>query len=146
MASNTELDLEDEVEDVTEEVGRDVIIIESVNAKGISKESAVWLYFEKMEECLERTGSHRVANCKECGKGIKVVKGNTSNLMSHLKTKHSKEVRRKTDEKRKSKQSSSQSSVLKRHAQQSLPGMAAKKAKLDSNSTLHKKSQMELLV
>ena len=36
MASNTESDLEDEVEDVTEEVGRDVIIIESVNAKGIS--------------------------------------------------------------------------------------------------------------
>ena len=134
---------------MTEEVGRDVIIIESVNAKGISKESTVWLYFEKTEECLERTGSHRVANCKECGKGIKVVKGNTSNLMSHLKTKHSKiyeEVRRKTDEKRKSKQSSSQSSVLKRHAQQSLPCMAAKKAKLDNNSTLHKKSQMELLV
>ncbi|XP_065895778.1 zinc finger BED domain-containing protein 4-like [Dysidea avara] len=142
MASNTESDLEDEVEDVTEEVGRDVIIVESVNAKGKSKESAVWLYFEKMEERLERTGSHRVANCKECGKGIKVVKGNTSNLMSHLKTKHSKiyeEVRRKTDEKHKSKQSSSQSSVLKRHAQQSLPGMAAKKTKLDSNSVLHKK-------
>ena len=149
MASNTESDLEDEVEDVMEEVGRDVIIIESVNAKGICKESAVWLYFEKTEECLERTGSHRVANCKECEKGIKVVKGNTSNLMSHLKKKHSKiyeEVRRKTVEKRKSKQSISQSSVLKRHAQQSLPGMAAKKAKLDSNSTLHKKSQMELLV
>ncbi|XP_065895780.1 zinc finger BED domain-containing protein 4-like [Dysidea avara] len=142
MASNTESDLEYEVEDVTEEVGRDVIIVESVNAKGKSKESAVWLYFEKTEERLERTGSHRVANCKECGKGIKVVKGNTSNLMSHLKTKHSKiyeEVRRKTDEKYKSKQSSSQSSVLKRHAQQSLPGMAAKKTKLDSNSALHKK-------
>ena len=71
-----------------------------------------------------------MANCKECGKGIKVVKGNTSKLKSHLKTKHSKiyeEVRRKTDEKRKSKQSSSQSSVLKRYTQQSLPGMAAKK-------------------
>ena len=90
MASNTESDLEYEVEDVTEEVGWDVIIVESVNAKGKSKESAVWLYFEKTEERLERTGSHRVANCKECGKGIKVVKGNTSNLMSHLKTKHSK--------------------------------------------------------
>ena len=34
MASNTESDLEDKVEDVTEEVGRDVIIVESVNAKG----------------------------------------------------------------------------------------------------------------
>jgi len=29
--------------------------------------------------------------------------------------------------------------VLKRHTQQSLPGIAAKKAKLDSSSTLHKK-------
>ena len=44
-----------------------------------------------------------MANCKECGKSMKVVKGNTSNLMSHLKTKHSEEVRRKTDEKCKSK-------------------------------------------
>ena len=130
MASNTEPDLEDEVEDVTEEVGQDVIIVESVNAKGKSKESAVWLYFEKTKERLERTGSHCVANCKECRNCIKVVKGNTSNLMNHVKTKHSKiyeEVRRKTNENRKSKQSSSQSSVLKRHAQQSLPGMAAKK-------------------
>jgi len=31
------------------------------------------------------------------------------------------------------------SRVLKRHTQQSLPGIAAKKAKLDSSSTLHKK-------
>ena len=36
MASNTESDLEDEVEDVTEEGGRDFIIVESVNAKGKS--------------------------------------------------------------------------------------------------------------
>ena len=76
---------------------------------------------------------------------MKVVKGNTSNLMSHLKTKHSKiyeEVRRKTDEKRKSKlqtDQSCQSRVLKRHTQQSLPGIATKKAKLISSSTLHKK-------
>ncbi|XP_065895777.1 zinc finger BED domain-containing protein 4-like [Dysidea avara] len=101
-----------------------------------------------MEECLERTGSHRVANCKEGGKGIKVVKGNTSNLMSHLKTKHSKvyeEVRRKTDEKRKSKQSSSQSSALKTHVQQSLPGMAAKKPSWIAIVPFTRKSQEELL-
>ena len=70
------------------------------------------------------------------------MKGNTSNLMSHLKTRHSKiydKVRWKTDEKRKSKQPSSQSRVLKTHTQQSLSGIAAKKAKLDSSSTLHKK-------
>ena len=105
MASNTELDFEDEVEEA-EEAGPDVMIVESVNAKGKRKESAVWLYFEKTEE---RSGSQsqaqRVANCKECGKSIKVVKGNTSNLMSHLKTRHSKIY----DEKRKSKQPSSQS-------------------------------------
>ena len=70
MASNTELDLEDEVEDVTEEVGRDVIIVESVNAKGKSKESAVWLYFEKMEESLEGLGSPRSA--EKPGKYFKV--------------------------------------------------------------------------
>ena len=87
MASNTESELEDEVEE-TEEAGPDVMIVESVNAKGKSKESAVWLYFEKTEE---RSGSQsqaqRVANCKECGKSIKVVKGNTSNLMSLTKHK-----------------------------------------------------------
>ena len=37
MASNTESDLEDEVEE-TEEAGPDVMIVESVNAKGKSKE------------------------------------------------------------------------------------------------------------
>jgi len=40
MASNTESDLEDKVEE-TEEAGRDVIVVELVNAKGKSKESAV---------------------------------------------------------------------------------------------------------
>ena len=73
-----------------EEAGPDDMLVESVSAKGKSKESAVWLYFEKTEE---RSGSQSqaqcVANCKECGKSIKVVKGNTSK-MSHLKTRHSK--------------------------------------------------------
>ena len=40
MASNTESKLEDKVEE-TEEAGPDVMIVESVNAKGKSKESAV---------------------------------------------------------------------------------------------------------
>ena len=65
MVSNTESELEDEVEE-TEQVGPDVMIVESVNAKGKSKESAVWLYFETTEE---RSGSQsqaqHVANCKE---------------------------------------------------------------------------------
>jgi len=103
--------MEDEVEE-TEEAGPDVMIIELDNAKGKSKQSAVWLHFEKTEESSgTRSQAHRVATCNECGKSIKVVKGITSNLMSHLKTRHSKiyeEVRRKTDEKCKSKQSSSQ--------------------------------------
>ena len=146
MASNTESD--HEVEE-TEEAGPDVMIVESVNAKGKSKESAVWLYFEKTGE---RSGSQsqaqRVANCKECGKSIKVVKGNTSNLMSHLKSRHSKiyeEVRRKTDEKRKSDQPSSQSRVLKRHTQQSLPGIAAKKPSWIAVAPYTRKSREELL-
>ena len=142
MASNTESDMEDEVEK-TEEAGPDVMIVESDNAEGKSKQSAVWLQFKKTEDSSgTRSQAQRMANCNECRKSIKVVKGNTSNLISHLKTTHSniyEEVRRKTDEKHKSKQSSSHSRVLKRHTQQSLPGIAAKKAKLDSSSTLHKK-------
>ena len=51
MASNTESDFED---DVTEEVEWDVVVVESVNAKGKSKESAVRLHFEKWTE--ERAG------------------------------------------------------------------------------------------
>ena len=44
------------------------------------------------------------------------------------------------DEKRNSKQSSNQSSVVKKkHSQPTLPGIAAKKAKLESSSTLYKK-------
>ena len=70
MASNTELD--HEIEEM-EEAGPDVMIVESVNAKGKSKDSVVWLYFKKTEE---RSGSQsqaqHVANCKECGKSIKV--------------------------------------------------------------------------
>ena len=56
MASNTESELEDEVEE-TEEAGPDVMIVESVNAIGKSK-SAVCLYFEKTEE---RSGSQSQA-------------------------------------------------------------------------------------
>ena len=70
MASNTELD--HKVEEM-EEAGRNVMIVELVNAKGKSKVSAVWLYFEKTGE---RSGSQsqaqHVANCKERGKSIKV--------------------------------------------------------------------------
>jgi len=87
MASNTESDLED---DVTEEVERDVVVVESVNVKGKGKDSVVWLHFEKRTEGRAGSQAQHMGNCKECGKGIKVVKGNTSNLMSHLKTKHSK--------------------------------------------------------
>ena len=47
MESYTESDLEDEV---TEEVGQDVIV-DSVNAKGTaSKASTVWIYYEKTKE------------------------------------------------------------------------------------------------
>ena len=60
MASNTELELEDKVEEM-EEVGPDVMIVESVNAKGKRKESAVWLYFEKTEE---RSGSQESGSAR----------------------------------------------------------------------------------
>ena len=137
----------EESQETSPDITDDITIVESVreSVKDKSKESAVRLFFEKTDE--EKSGSQgqRVANCKECRKSMKVVKGNTFNLKSHLKTKHSKiyeEVRQKTDEKCKSKlqtNRSCQSRVLIRHTQQSLPGIAAKKAKLNSSSTLHKK-------
>jgi len=111
MASNTELEMEDEVEE-TEDARLDVMIVKSDNAKGKSKQSAVRLHFEKTEESSGTwSQAQHVATCNECWKSIKVVKGNTSYLISHLKMRHSKiyeEVRQKTDEKHKSKQSSSQ--------------------------------------
>ena len=51
-----------------------------------SREIAVWTSFEKMDQ----VGTVRVARCKDCGKASKVLKGNTTNLMSHLTTKHPK--------------------------------------------------------
>ena len=56
MASNTESD--HKVEE-TEETGPHVMIVESVNAKGKSKESAVWLYFmkDKGKEWISESGS-----------------------------------------------------------------------------------------
>ena len=59
MASNTELNLED---NVMEEVELDVVVVELVNLKGKSKESVIWLYFEKRTE--EKTGSqaHHMVN------------------------------------------------------------------------------------
>ena len=44
-----------------------------------------------------------MANCKHYGKAVKVVKGNMTNLMSHLRTKYPKiheEMRQKTNEKK----------------------------------------------
>ena len=64
------------------------------------KESAVWIYFEKMDQV---GAGYRVASCKDCGKAVKILKGNTTNLMSHLRTKYPKvheEMRQKTDEKK----------------------------------------------
>ena len=46
---------------------------------------------------------YRMASCKDCGKAVKILKGNTTNLMSHLRTKHPKiheEMRQKTDKKK----------------------------------------------
>ena len=98
----------EESQEISPDITDDITIVESAreSVKDKSKESAVWLFFEKTDEEKRGCQGQRVANCKDCGKSMKVVKGNTSNLMSHLKTKHSKiyeEVRRKTDEKRKNK-------------------------------------------
>ena len=67
-----------------------------------SRESAIWIHFEKMDQVAIGTEC-RMASCKDCGKAVKVLKGNTTNLMSHLRTKHPKihgEMRQKTDKKK----------------------------------------------
>ena len=64
------------------------------------KVSAVWIYFEKMDQV---GAGYRVASCKDCGKAVKILKGITTNLMSNLRTKHPKiheEMRQKNDEKK----------------------------------------------
>ena len=79
-----------------------------------------------------------MAKCKDCGTTVNVLEVNTTNLMSHQRTKHPKvyEVaRQKTDEKKSIRKQTSQATTK---PQITLPGMAARKAKLDSNSTLHK--------
>ena len=62
--------------------------------------------------------------------------------MSHLKTKHSKkyeEVRQKTEERKQiCKQTSSNQRKFQLASQATLPGIAAKKAKLESSSVLKK--------
>jgi len=65
-----------------------------------------------------------------------------SPLLSDRVTYTYEEVRQKTNKKYKSKQSSSQSSVQKRHTQQSLPRIAAKKkkAKLHLAQENHKRN------
>ena len=51
-----------------------------------SREIAVCTSFEKMDQ----VGTGCVARYKDCGKAAKVLKGNATNLMSHLRTKHPK--------------------------------------------------------
>ena len=74
----------------------------TANEKGAKKEeSTVWLYFPKIKN-LGQSGAGYHVECTECRKNVKTAKGNTTNLMSHLRTKHLKkfvEVRQKTEEK-----------------------------------------------
>ena len=89
------------------------------------KESAVWIYFEKMDQV---GAGYRVASCKDCGKAVKILKGNTTNLMSHLRTKHPKiheEMRQKTDEKKRIRKQSIQAKKFNDKQQTTLPDIAA---------------------
>ena len=92
MASGTASELEgvevpECVADESATVSRSKEKIRTESTDMDSRESAVWLYFEKMDQV--GTGYH-VANCKGCGKVVKVLKGNTTNFMSHLRIKHPK--------------------------------------------------------
>ena len=61
------------------------------------------LYFDNMDRVGSGESGDRMAKCKDCGTTVKVSKNNTSNLMSHLRTRLPKihEVaRQKSDEKK----------------------------------------------
>ena len=86
----------EESQETSPDITDDITIVELARelVKDKNKESVVWLFFEKTDEKKSGSQGQRMANCKECGKSMKVVKGNTFNLMSHLKTKHSKYMRK----------------------------------------------------
>ena len=48
------------------------------------KQSKVWMYFQK----IKNSDGGDCVKCTECGKTVKTKTGNTTNLLSHLKTKH----------------------------------------------------------
>jgi len=50
----------------------------------------IWLYFDKMDQVGGGESEDHMAKCKDCGTNVKVCKDNTSNLMSHLQTRHPK--------------------------------------------------------
>jgi len=57
----------------------------------------------KIHDSVDQPGTGYHVECKVCGKSIKMSKGNTTNLISHLKMTHSKkyeEVKQKTKEKK----------------------------------------------
>ena len=120
----------------------------TANEKEAEKEeSAVWLYFQKIKNSGQSGTGYRV-ECIECGKNVKTAKGNTTNLMSHLKTKHPKKYEedrrlrkteveeRKQSDKQATKSSNNQAP---QKSQTTLTGIAAKRAKLETSSTLYKK-------
>ena len=87
-----------------------------------SRESAVRIYFEKMDQVGTE---YRMASCKDCGKVVKVLKGNSTNLMSHLRTKHPKirgEMRQKTDGKKRIRKQFIQAKKLNNKQQATLLG------------------------
>jgi len=137
MASGTELEAE-ELDDVAT---GNATVREKERVRP-SRESAVWLYFDKMDRVSGGESGDRMAKCKDCGATVKVSKGNTSNLMSHLRARHPKihEVaRQKMDEKKLEQASQAKKKSVNTQQQTTLPGIAARKEKLDSNSALHKK-------
>ena len=99
-------DMESEIDEVVEEVEHidDTSSSQSVaNEEGTKKRSAVWIYFAKIHNSVGQPSTGYHVECKVCGKSIKTSKGNTTNLISHLKTTHSKkyeEVKWKTEERK----------------------------------------------
>ena len=93
------------------------------------------MYFQK----IKNSDGGNCVECTECGKTAKTKIGNTTNLLSHLKTKHpSKYADVKWKAEQEKKQNAKRPCEGDSH-QVTLKMMAKKKVKLETSSSRHKK-------
>ena len=101
-----------------------------VEETAVKNRSVVWMYFRKV---ASKDGVK--VQCELCNKTVKTTGRNTTNLLSHLKTKYSKkyfEVKWKADEEKK--KSTIKKSSKKNPPQATLTDITTNKTKLDTSS------------